>query len=117
MRQTIRVNHPLILHGITIYQASFADGGSDLKFKAWNLAGNQRKPAQMDAVSMREFPLDIGSKKYRLEIDQFTAMNVEDMSTPPEKRAQACETRSTMCARCGRKEIHQYRPLYYLPLA
>ena len=33
IEQTIRVNHPLTLHGITIYQASFADGGSDLKFK------------------------------------------------------------------------------------
>ena len=103
IEQTIRVNHPLTLHGITIYQASFADGGSDLKFKAWNLAGNQRKPAQMDAVSMREFPLDMGGKKYRLEFDQFTAMNVEDMSTPPEKGRKACKTRSTMCARCGRK--------------
>ena len=91
IEQTIRVNHPLTLHGITIYQASFADGGSDLKFKAWNLAGNQRKPAQMDAVSMREFPLDMGGKKYRLEFDQFTAMNVEDMSTPPEKRAQSLQ--------------------------
>ena len=91
IEQTIRVNHPLTLHGITIYQASFADGGSDLKFKAWNLAGNQRKPAQMDAVSMREFPLDMGGKKYRLEFDQFTAMIVEDMSTPPEKRVQSLQ--------------------------
>ena len=91
IEQTIRVNHPLTLHGITIYQASFADGGSDLKFKAWNLAGHQRKPAQMDAVSMREFPLDMGGKKYRLEFDQFTAMNVEDMSTPPEKRAHSLQ--------------------------
>ena len=91
IEQTIRVNHPLTLHGITMYTASFADGGSDLKFKAWNLAGNQRKPAQMDAVSMREFPLDMGGKKYRLEFDQFTAMNVEDMSTPPEKRAQSLQ--------------------------
>ena len=91
IEQTIRVNHPLTLHGITIYQASFADGGSDLKFKAWNLAGNQRKPAQMDAVSMREFPLDMGGKKYRLEFDQFTALNVEDMSTPPEKRVQSLQ--------------------------
>ena len=91
IEQTIRVNHPLTLHGITIYQASFADGGSDLKFKAWNLAGNQRKPAQMDAVSMREFPLDMGGKKYRLEFDQLTAMNVEDMSTPPEKRVQSLQ--------------------------
>ena len=91
IEQTIRVNHPLTLHGITIYQASFADGGSDLKFKAWNLASKQRRPEQMDAVSMREFPLDMGGRKYRLEFDQFSAMNVEDMSTPPEKRAHSLQ--------------------------
>ena len=91
IEQTIRVNHPLTLHGITIYQASFADGGSDLKFKAWNLATNQREPAPMDAVSMRQFPLDMGGKKYQLEFDQFTAMNVEDMSMPSEKRPQSLQ--------------------------
>ena len=91
IEQTIRVNHPLTLHGITIYQASFADGGSDLKFKACNLATNKREPAPMDAVSMRQFPLDMGGKKYQLEFDQFTAMNVEDMSMPSEKRAQSLQ--------------------------
>lgn len=85
IEQTIRVNHPLTVDGITIYQASFADGGSDLKLKAWNLAAKNRAPALMNAVSMREFPLDLNGSRYRLEFDQFTAMNVEDMSTPPEK--------------------------------
>lgn len=85
IEQTIRVNHPLTVDGITIYQASFADGGSDLKLKAWNLAAKNREPALMNAVSMREFPLDLNGSRYRLEFDQFTAMNVEDMSTPPEK--------------------------------
>ena len=85
IEQTIRVNHPLTVGGITIYQASFADGGSDLKLKAWNLAAKNRAPALMNAVSMREFPLDLNGSQYRLEFDQFTAMNVEDMSTPPEK--------------------------------
>lgn len=85
IEQTIRVNHPLTVDGITIYQASFADGGSDLKLKAWNLAAKNRAPALMNAVSMREFPLDLNGSQYRLEFDQFTAMNVEDMSTPPEK--------------------------------
>ncbi|UOO83170.1 cytochrome c biogenesis protein ResB [Uruburuella testudinis] len=92
IEQTIRVNHPLTLHGITIYQASFADGGSDLKFKAWNLAGNSRTPTAMDAVSMRQFPFEMGGRKYQLEFDQFTAMNVEDMSEPSEKKAQNFQT-------------------------
>ena len=82
---TIRVNHPLTLHGITIYQASFADGGSDLKFKAWNLGNPSREPVTLKATSMREFPLDIGNTSYKLEFDQFTSMNVEDMGKSSEK--------------------------------
>lgn len=85
LERTIRVNHPLTLHGITIYQASFADGGSDLTFKAWNLGDASRKPAALKATSMRQFPLDIGRHKYRLEFDQFTSMNVEDMSEGGER--------------------------------
>lgn len=82
---TIRVNHPLTLHGITIYQASFADGGSDLKFKAWNLGNPSREPVTLRATSMRDFPLDIGNTSYKLEFDQFTSMNVEDMGKSSEK--------------------------------
>lgn len=33
--KTIAVNHPLQYRGYTIYQASFGDGGSRLKFKIW----------------------------------------------------------------------------------
>ncbi|HHK5575922.1 TPA: cytochrome c biogenesis protein ResB [Neisseria polysaccharea] len=80
LKRTIRVNHPLTLHGITIYQASFADGGSDLTFKAWNLGDASREPVVLKATSVRQFPLEIGKHKYRLEFDQFTSMNVEDMS-------------------------------------
>ncbi len=82
---TIRVNHPLTLHGITIYQASFADGGSDLKFKTWNLGNSSREPVTLRATSMRDFPLDIGNTSYKLEFDQFTSMNVEDMGKSSEK--------------------------------
>lgn len=85
IEQTIRVNHPLTLQGITIYQASFADGGSDLRFKAWNLGDPNRQPVSLKATSMRDFPFNIGDTAYRLEFDQFTAMNVEDMSRPSEK--------------------------------
>ncbi|WP_274572246.1 cytochrome c biogenesis protein ResB [Neisseria leonii] len=86
--QTIRVNHPLSINGITIYQASFADGGSDVRFKAWDLAGYSSRYADLNAVSMSTFPLNLGSgKEYRLEIDQFTATNIEDMSAPPAERS------------------------------
>ncbi|HFC6765467.1 cytochrome c biogenesis protein ResB [Neisseria meningitidis] len=85
LERTIRVNHPLTLHGITIYQASFADGGSDLTFKAWNLGDASREPVVLKATSIHQFPLEIGKHKYRLEFDQFTSMNVEDMSEGAER--------------------------------
>lgn len=90
--KTIRVNQPLTVDGITIYQASFADGGSDLKFKVWNLGSLRRTPDRLEAVSMRTFPLTLGGSRYSLEFDQFTAMNVEDMSTPSEKGKQSLQT-------------------------
>ena len=92
IERTIRVNHPLTLHGITIYQASFADGGSDLKFKAWNLADPRREPVALKATSMRDFPLNIGDTEFKLEFDQFTALNVEDMSRPSEGKTQSLQS-------------------------
>ena len=56
-----------------------------MTFKAWNLADADRTPVKLKATSMREFPLDLGKTSYKLEFDQFTSMNVEDMSEPSEK--------------------------------
>ena len=88
IEQTIRVNHPLTVDGVTLYQASFADGGSALKFKAWDLANPSDQAAMLDAKSMAAFPLNMGKQKYQLEFDQFSALNVEDMSAPAEEKKQ-----------------------------
>ena len=83
---TVRVNHPYTLHGVTIYQASFADGGSDVAFKAWNLASASSSFADLKGRSMNTFPLNMGGEqKYTLELDQFASTNVEDMGRPSEK--------------------------------
>ncbi|MDO4641331.1 MAG: cytochrome c biogenesis protein ResB [Neisseria sp.] len=83
---TIRVNHPLTVDGVTVYQASFADGGSELKFKAWDLASPSKQFVRLGAKSMAAFPLNLAEQKYQIEFGQFTAMNVEDMSQPAEKK-------------------------------
>lgn len=91
--RTIRVNHPLTVDGITIYQASFADGGSDLKLKAWDLSSHSSRFADLNAVSLNSFPLNLKNRPaYTLEFDQFTALNVEDMSMPSEKSGSLGET-------------------------
>lgn len=91
IEKTIRVNHPLTVDGITIYQSSYGDGGSDITLKSWNLR-NVGKPADLKAVSQRQFPLDMGNAgKYQLEFGQLRVFNVEDWQEndrQPENRLQ-----------------------------
>lgn len=75
---TIRVNHPLTVKGITIYQASFGDGGSKLHFNSWDLASPRAEAARMDAVSMNEFPFQLRGEDYRLEFGELRPINVEN---------------------------------------
>lgn len=78
---TVKVNHPFTLHGITIYQASFGDGGSELNFRAWHLANPSPQPAELKAVSMSSFPLHLGQGQnaaYTLEFNELRPINVED---------------------------------------
>lgn len=79
---TIQVNHPFTLHGITIYQASFGDGGSGLTFRAWNLNTHSAASAELKATSLSAFPLHLGhsteSDQYTLEFAELRPLNVED---------------------------------------
>lgn len=78
IEKTIRVNHPLTVNGVTIYQASYGDGGSDISLKSWNLRG-LGQPATLKAVSQRQFPLDLGTEKYQLEFGELRVFNVENL--------------------------------------
>ena len=75
--QTIRVNHPLTINGITIYQSTYGDGGSDVRFQSWDLRG-VNPPAMLDVVSQRAFPLDLGKEKYQFELGELRVFNVEN---------------------------------------
>ena len=75
--QTIRVNHPLTINGITIYQSTYGDGGSDVRFQSWDLRG-ANPPVLLDAVSQRAFPLDLGKEKYQFELGELRVFNVEN---------------------------------------
>ena len=79
IEQTIRVNHPLTVRGVTIYQSSYGDGGSDITLKSWNLRGIG-KPTDLKAVSQRQFPLDMGKAgQYKLEFGELRVFNVENL--------------------------------------
>ncbi|WP_037586800.1 cytochrome c biogenesis protein ResB [Stenoxybacter acetivorans] len=75
---TIKVNHPLTVDGITIYQASFGDGGSDLNFQSWDLASGSREFVPLNAISMNTFPLTLGKQAYQLEFGELRPINVEN---------------------------------------
>lgn len=77
----LKVNHPFTTHGITLYQASFGDGGSDLHFRAWNLQLPSRASEKLSAVSMNTFPLQLDNQDYHLEFGELRPINVEDIDS------------------------------------
>ena len=50
LQKTISVNHPLIYKGVAIYQSDFQDGGSELKFKIWDLSANNMRSQEIEGV-------------------------------------------------------------------
>ena len=78
-RAQVRVNHPLIIDGVAIYQASFGDGGSPLRLKAWNLEAPQMAPVDVSGLSKNSQPLRVNGKDFRLEFGDLRVFNVQDM--------------------------------------
>ncbi|QEL57389.1 cytochrome c biogenesis protein ResB [Chromobacterium paludis] len=79
---TVKVNHPLIVDGVAIYQSSFGDGGSPLRFTAWNLAAPQAAPVPLAGVSMNSQPLRANGKDYSLEFGEMRVFNIENLGKP-----------------------------------
>ncbi|MFC3626694.1 cytochrome c biogenesis protein ResB [Vogesella amnigena] len=81
---TVKVNYPLIINGVAIYQASFGDGGSPLQLRAWNLAAPQQQPVGIKGVSLAAQPLKANGKDYQLEFGELRVFNVENMGKGPD---------------------------------
>ena len=77
---TVKVNHPLIVNGVAIYQASFGDGGSGLDFIQWDL--NTHTQSKLAAQSQSELDLQAGTERYRLEIGDLRPFNIETIDKP-----------------------------------
>ena len=87
IERTIRVNHPLIHRGIAIYQASFADGGTRMQFRAWPLFSQKPQPFDIAGVVHQSTTIHNGQTELRLEVADFRPFNIEDLSvnnTPQE---------------------------------
>lgn len=74
--QTIAVNHPLIYKGYAIYQASFGDGGSELKIDAWPLFVGQNEPTQLETKVFETRQMLWGDSKLQLEVTGFRPFNI-----------------------------------------
>jgi cytochrome c biogenesis protein len=77
---TIRVNHPYIHKGIAIYQSDFQDGGSQLKFKLWDLASSNQDGFDVDGVILQKGSLGEGAQKLTVEFNEFRQFNILNLS-------------------------------------
>ncbi len=77
---TIRVNHPYIYKGIAIYQSDFQDGGSQLKFKLWDLSATNSDGFDIDGVILQKGSLGDGGQKMTVEFNEFRQFNILNLS-------------------------------------
>lgn len=80
LRQTIRVNHPLIYKGVAIYQSDFQDGGSKLAFKAWDLLGHNSQPLPVKGIVSEKMVLGGGDAALTVEFNDFRKFNILNLS-------------------------------------
>ncbi len=80
---TITVNHPVSFDGVTIYQASFADGGSGLSMRAWNLFAPDDHPFAVQGNVNAATPVSADGHAYSAEFTNFRMFNVEDLGHGP----------------------------------
>lgn len=76
LRQTIRVNHPLIYKGYAIYQSSFGDGGSGLAMRAWSLDLPHQEPLELNSNVNRFLRLTTTRGERQLEFTDFKLYNI-----------------------------------------
>lgn len=82
---TIKVNEPLIVDGIAIYQSSFEDGGSRLKFVGYPMRGSSSATFPFSGTVGNSAPLkETGTaadgEGLTVEFSDFRLMNIENVT-------------------------------------
>ena len=84
INKTISVNKPLTYKGVTIYQAAFEDGGSQLDLLVWNL--NSSQPSfQMNSEIFKNNKLTFENQNLTLEFKDFRKFNILEVSQNEEQ--------------------------------
>ncbi len=87
LKTTISVNHPLIYRGYHIYQASFGDGGSELKMKIWPFNDYRLGTLDIEGIVHGKRTLSTAKGQRTLEFINFKKFNVFPApKDDPEKR-------------------------------
>jgi len=84
---TISVNHPLTYKGHTIYQASFADGGSRLELRLWPLSGADRQPNDLQSVVFEEVDIETVDGVLSMDISNFRLFNINPVQEADSDKA------------------------------
>lgn len=79
---TVKVNEPAVYRGVTIYQSSFDDGGSELKLKALPLAGGRPVELRAQVGGSGALPSGQGGEPLKLEVTGLRVINVENLAAP-----------------------------------
>jgi len=83
-KATVEVNHPFVYKGVTLFQSSFQDGGSQVKLKPIMLNGRE-SPVDVFPGQVGGQPLSLpealtGAGPQSLEITELRPINVENMA-------------------------------------
>jgi cytochrome c biogenesis protein len=91
--QTIEVNSPLRYKGVTVYQSSFDDGGSNIDLLAFPLNGPAAGPFELSKKVGEAMQLPVGNtgRQIRLEVTGLRPINVEDLSDGVPDKASVIE--------------------------
>lgn len=73
---TIEVNKPLTVDGVTIYQASFGDGGSPVDLQVWGDGSAQK----LASKSQKTESIKLHDGAYSLELGDFRLFNIEPLA-------------------------------------
>lgn len=76
LRKTIAVNHPFTYKGYSLYQASFADGGSHLELKAWSFDNPASEPLALKGSVHESVALETPRGPFTVELNEFKLYNI-----------------------------------------
>lgn len=118
IEKRIEVNHPLIHKGIAIYQASFSDGGSQLKLRAWDLRAPRADSVELAGIVRDKLNLSYNDQPYRAEFEDFRLFNIQDFSNqaPRSARENIKQFFATGSTKTAPRELRNVGPSFQFKL-